>query len=73
MIANAKEPKTHKKAKHIQRNYHLIRDFVEKGDVVITKIASTNDLADLFTKSLTFRAFGRHVKNMRVKCMSTWL
>ncbi|XP_075095304.1 secreted RxLR effector protein 161-like [Nicotiana tabacum] len=33
-------------------NYYLISEIVRKGDVVVTKIASENYLADPFTKSL---------------------
>ena len=32
-IANSKEPKAHKKGKHIEPKYHLIKDIVQKGDV----------------------------------------
>ena len=32
-VANSKEPRAHKKGKHIERKYHLIRDIVQRGDV----------------------------------------
>ena len=32
-IANSKEPKAHKKGKHIEPKYHLINNIVQKGDV----------------------------------------
>ena len=32
-VANSKEPRTHKKGKHIERKYHLIRDIVQRQDV----------------------------------------
>ena len=35
-VANSKEPRTHKKGKHIEHKYHLIRDIVQRGDVVVT-------------------------------------
>ena len=38
VVANSKEPITHKRVKHIERKYHLIRNIVHKGDVVITKL-----------------------------------
>ena len=49
-VANSKEPRSHKKAKHIERKYNLIRDLVQKGDVIVAKIASENNLVDPFTK-----------------------
>ena len=32
-VANSKEPRAHKKGKHIECKYHLIRDIVQRGDV----------------------------------------
>ena len=71
IIANSKEPRTHKKGNHIERKYHLIRDIVQRGDVVVTKIASVDNLADPFTKSLPAKTFDRHVEGVR--CVEYWL
>ena len=38
-VAQSKEPRYHKKQKHIERKYHLIRDIIERGDTMVTKIA----------------------------------
>ena len=38
-VANSKEPRSHKREKHIERKYHLIREIVHRGDVAIMKIA----------------------------------
>ena len=72
-VANSKEPRTHKKGKHIERKYHLIRDIVQRGDVMVTKIASVDNLIDPFTKSLPAKTFDRHVEGVRVRCMASWL
>ena len=32
-VANSNKPTTHKKRKHIERKYHLIRDIMQRGDV----------------------------------------
>nr|AMY96445.1 gag/pol protein [Momordica dioica] len=37
-VANAKEPRSHKRGKHIERKYHLIREIVERGDVVVCQM-----------------------------------
>ena len=71
-VANAKEPRMHK-GKHIQRKYHLIREIVQRGDIIVTKIASADDLADPFTKSLPAKSFDRHVEGMGLKYMLAWL
>lgn len=72
-VANSKEPRSHKRAKHIERKYHLIRDIVQRGDVVVTKIASENNLADPFTKSLPAKTFDSHVEGMGVRIIDAWL
>ena len=66
-VAQSKEPRYHKKQKHIERKYHLIRDIIERGDTVVTKIASEENLADPFTKALHVQVFERHVDSMGVR------
>ena len=72
-VANSKEPRAHRTAKHIEHKYHLIRDIVKRGDVVVTKIASADNLADPFTKSLPAKTFDSHVEGMGVRCVEAWL
>ena len=69
-VANLKEPRTHKKGMHIRHKYHLIRDVVKRGDVVVTKIASANNLTNPFTKSLPAKTLDRHVEGMGVRCVA---
>jgi hypothetical protein len=54
VVAQSKEPRNHKRGKHIECKYHLIRKIVSRGDVV-ANIASAKNLADLFSKSLPKR------------------
>jgi hypothetical protein len=72
-VSNSKEPRTHKKGKHIERKYHLIREIVQRGDVVVTKIPTAENLADPFTKSLTSKVFESHVEGMGVRTIAAWL
>ncbi|XP_039682830.1 secreted RxLR effector protein 161-like [Medicago truncatula] len=51
-IAQAKEPRSHQKSKHIQRRYHLIREIIERGDVKICKVPTLDNVADPLTKAL---------------------
>ena len=37
-IAKAKEPRNHQKSKHIMRRFHLIREFIDHGEIKICKI-----------------------------------
>ena len=66
-VAQSKEPRSHKKQKHILRKYHLIRDFIDRGDTIVIKIASEENLAYPFTKSIPERVFDKHVNCMGFK------
>ena len=32
VVANSKEPRSHKRGKHIERKYHLLKEIVYKGE-----------------------------------------
>ena len=51
-IAQAKEPRSHQKSKHILRRYHLIRDVVDRGDVKIRRVSTNANVVDPLTKPL---------------------
>ena len=70
-VANTKEPRAHKAAKHIERKYHLIRQFVKRGDIIVADIASKDNRADPFTKSLPAKAFQEHVEAIGVRYLVT--
>ena len=67
VVAQSKDPRNHKKGKHIERKYHIIRDIVARGDVVVAKIDGANNLADPFTKALPQRTFDSHLEGMGVR------
>ncbi|RVW76960.1 Retrovirus-related Pol polyprotein from transposon TNT 1-94 [Vitis vinifera] len=69
-VANAKEPRNHRKGKHIERKFHLVREIVSRGDVSVEKIASANNIADPFTKTLPARTFEQHLEGMGLRDMS---
>ncbi|KAH9785565.1 hypothetical protein KPL71_010000 [Citrus sinensis] len=72
-VAQSKEPRNHKKQKHIQRKYHLIRDIVQRGDVEVTQIASQQNLADPFTKAIPGKPFNLHLESMGMREMPNML
>ena len=69
-IANTKESRHHRRTKHIDRKYHLIREAVGDKIVDVVKIASEDNLADPFTKALVARVFDKHVEAMGMQCMT---
>ena len=54
-VPQSKELRNHRKGKHNERKYHLISEIVMRGDVVVEKIASTENLVNLFMKTLSTR------------------
>ena len=68
VLAQAKEPKNHSHGKHIERKYCLVREIVQRGDIIVEKIAFEDNLADPFTKSLKTKVFDSHVYNIGLKC-----
>ena len=69
-VANSREPRSHKRSKHIERKYHLIREIVHRGDVLVTKIDTKDNRADPFTKTLTANVFEGHLEGLGLRDMS---
>ena len=66
-VAQSKDPRNHKKGKHRERKYHIIRDIVARGDVVVAKIDNASNLVDPFTKTLPQRTFESYLEVMEVR------
>ncbi|KAL4010631.1 gag/pol protein [Cucumis melo var. makuwa] len=66
-IANSREPRSHKRGKHIERRYHLIREIIHRGDVTVTKISSEQNMVDPFTKALTAKVFESHLHGLGLR------
>jgi hypothetical protein len=67
-IAQAKEPRSHQKSKHILRRYHLIREIVKRGDVKICKLHTDLNMADPLTKPLPQEKHETHTRAMGMRC-----
>ena len=68
-----KEQRNHRKGKHVEKKYHLIREIVLRGDVVVEKITSIENLANLFMKTLPTRVFDCHKDSLCVTCVPSML
>ena len=71
-IALAKEPRSYQKSKHIKRRYHVIRELIGKGDVLVQKVASADNVADPLTKALTQLQLDHHLEKMGLRYCSEW-
>ena len=68
----AKEPRSHQKSKHIERHFYVIRELIGKGDVLVQKVASADNMVDPFTKALTQLQLDHHLEKMGLRYYSEW-
>ena len=66
-IANAQEPRSHKKLKHIKLRFHAIRENVQDGDIKICKVHTDLNVADPLTKPLPRANHDQHQTAMGVR------
>ena len=72
-VAQAKELRSHHKSKHILRWFHLVREIIERQDVVIDRVDAKNNIADSFTKALPKQQLDHHLDYMGIKYKGDWL
>jgi hypothetical protein len=58
-ISITENPVLHSRTKHIDVRHHFIRDHVEKGDIILKYIPTEDQLADIFTKPLSYERFNK--------------
>ena len=66
-FAQAKEPRSHQKSKHILRRYHHIREIIDRGDVKICKVHTDSNIADSLTKPLPQPKHETHTRAMGIR------
>ncbi|KAL4282170.1 hypothetical protein GQ457_03G015050 [Hibiscus cannabinus] len=71
-IAQAKEPRSHQRSKHILRRFHLIREIIDRGDVEICKVHTDDNITDPLTKPLTQHKHDRHTESLGIRYVSDW-
>jgi hypothetical protein len=60
----SKNPGDFAKSKHIDTRYHFVREQVEKGTIILQKIDTKENLADMFTKPLDRTQFSLIASNI---------
>jgi len=71
-IAQAKEPKSHNRSKHVSRKYHILRELVANGEIAIEKIPTENNVADPLTKALSIEKHNFHMGTLGLRPMPDW-
>ena len=59
-------PVHHRRTKHVEVKYHYVRDAQEKGRMVVTKVHTSLNHADIMTKATDSATFTRHVTMIMV-------
>jgi hypothetical protein len=67
-IAQTENPLHHKRTKHIDVYYHYTRQMVEEDIVVLEKIDTSDQIADMLTKPLSKTLFKKHVDCLNMRC-----
>ncbi|CAN6585341.1 unnamed protein product [Malus baccata var. baccata] len=63
-IALSTNPVFHAKSKHIEIDYHFVRERVTRGDLQIQHVFSSDQSADILTKGLSAPLFQLHCGNL---------
>ncbi|KAJ9546873.1 hypothetical protein OSB04_019416 [Centaurea solstitialis] len=60
----AKEPRSHKRTRHILRKFHYVRKVVEDRDIIMSRVGTDENLADPFTKPLSQTKHDAHTSDI---------
>ena len=59
-------PVFYARTKHIELDYHFVREQIQQGKVVVRFISSEDQIADILTKPLGRASFKRHRNKLRL-------
>lgn len=63
-MALSSNPVLHSRAKHIEINYHFVREKVTRGDLHLQHVSSAQQVADVLTKGLCSPSFTFHCSTL---------
>ncbi|KAG8501848.1 hypothetical protein CXB51_004653 [Gossypium anomalum] len=63
-----KDQMFYERTKHIDVRYHFVRDIIARGDIVVSKISTHENPADMITKSLPITKFEHCLDLVGVHC-----
>ncbi|KAB2634323.1 hypothetical protein D8674_038379 [Pyrus ussuriensis x Pyrus communis] len=63
-LALSSNPVFHSKIKHLNTDYHFVREKVQRGDLLVHYVPTDDQVADVFTKGLHSPIFHKHCKSL---------
>ena len=66
-IAQTENPLRYKRTKHINIAYYFTRQIIDKDVVVLVKIDTADQVADMLTKPLENILFNKHFNMLKMK------
>ncbi|KAM1416362.1 hypothetical protein ACFX2I_007917 [Malus domestica] len=65
-IALSLNPVQHSRIKHLETDFHFVRERVQKGDLIVEYVCTKAQIADVLTKGLHGPDFLRHCFNLKL-------
>ena len=63
-----KDQMFHERTKHIDVRYHFVRDVIARGDIVVSKVSTHDNPADMMTKPLPIAKFEHCLDLVGIGC-----
>lgn len=65
-LALSSNPVFHSRIKHLDTNYHFVKERAQKKDIIVHYVSTESQVADILTKGLHSPAFIRHCSNLKL-------
>ena len=65
-LALSSNPVFHSRIKHLDTDFHFVRERVQRGDLLLHYVPTDEQIADVLTKGLHSRLFKFHHTNLRL-------
>jgi hypothetical protein len=71
-ITQVKEPRAHKRVKHVLQRYHVLHKIISRGDVNVCKVHTDQNIIDPLMKSLPQPKHEVHMRSIGIRYLHDW-